>query len=72
MKHNAFLSYSGDIFSDYFLLCLSFRHFSLFSHAISRKNALFRIRYLVDAVLGDDEVSVDGDGRDGEGGHEDT
>jgi hypothetical protein len=32
----------------------------------------FRTRYLVDAVLGDDEVSVDGDGGDGEGGHEDT
>ncbi len=26
----------------------------------------------MDAVLGDDEVSVDGDGRDGEGGHEDA
>jgi hypothetical protein len=69
------------------------RDFSLFLHAISKKNALiriydtlwtlflvmmrflsmamvvmekFRIRYLVDAVLGDDEVSVYCDGRDGE------
>ncbi len=48
------------------------RDLSLFFYAISKKNALFRIRYLVDAVLGDDEVSVDGDGGDGEGGHEDA
>jgi hypothetical protein len=46
-------------------LCSVVRDFSLFLYVISRKNAMFRIiRYLVDAVLGDDEVSVDGDGRD--------